>query len=83
MYPEGKSLCSWYANWKALTLERLGRRAEARELLEQIAAETGCFRETFEILETGKHPYFTTAEGIFLEAICRIVPEAGHPEPGF
>lgn len=80
MYPEGKSLCSWYANWKALTLERLGRRAEARELLEQIAAETGCFRETFEILETGKHPYFTTAEGIFLEAICRIVPEAGHPE---
>lgn len=81
MYPEGNAICSWYANWKALALARLGRRAEARELLEQIAAETGCFRETFEILETGKHPYFTTAEGIFLEAICRIVPDAGHPEP--
>ena len=32
MYPEGNAICSWYANWKALALARLGRRAEARVL---------------------------------------------------
>ena len=41
-------------------------------ILEECAADTGCFSELFEIHETGSHPWFTTAEGVFLEAVMEL-----------
>lgn len=70
MYPVGKSLCTWYAGWKAVTFRRLGEIETARTVVRQMAEETGCFSEVFEILETGHHPWFCTGEGILLQAIC-------------
>lgn len=72
MYPVGKSICAWYAGWKAIVFSRLGRRSEAWKILEECAADTGCFSELFEIHETGSHPWFTTAEGVFLEAVMEL-----------
>ena len=72
MYPVGKSICAWYAGWKAIVFSRLGRRSEAWKILEECAADTGCFSEIFEIHETGSHPWFTTAEGVFLEAVMEL-----------
>jgi len=70
MYPVGKGICIWYACWKALALMRLGCRDEAWSIIRDCAAETGCFHEIFEIYETSSHPWFTTAEGIFLQAVA-------------
>ena len=72
MYPVGKSICAWYAGWKSIAFTRLGRKEEARMILEECAADTGCFSELFEIHETGSHPWFTTAEGVFLEAVMEL-----------
>lgn len=72
MYPVGKSLCTWYAGWKALAFQRLGEHEIAKTVVNQMAEETGCFSEVFEILETGHHPWFTTGEGTLLQAICEV-----------
>ena len=72
MYPVGRSVCSWYAAWKAIVFCRLSRPGEARSILEQMAEETGCFAEMFEIYETGHHPWFTTAAGTFLTALGEL-----------
>ena len=72
MYPVGKSICARYAGWKSIAFTRLGRKEEARMILEECAADTGCFSELFEIHETGSHPWFTTAEGVFLEAVMEL-----------
>ena len=70
MYPVGKSLCTWYAGWKAVTFRRLGETETAKTVVRQMAEETGCFSEVFEIFETGHHPWFCTGEGILLQAVC-------------
>lgn len=70
MYPVGKSLCTWYAGWKALTFRRLGEQETAEAAVRQMAEDTGCFSEVFEICETGHHPWFCTGEGILLQAVC-------------
>ncbi len=70
MYPLGKSLCTWYAGWKAVVFRRLGEGEKAKAVLEQAARETGCFSEVFEIYEAGQHPWFCTGEGVFLQAVC-------------
>lgn len=72
MYPVGKSLCTWYAGWKALAFCRLGEKDIAKTVVEQMCADTGCFSEVFEICETGHHPWFTTGEGALLQAICEV-----------
>ncbi len=72
MYPVGKSLCTWYAGWKALVFHRLGEHEIAKVIVDRMAGETGCFSEVFEILEVGSHPWFTTGEGTLLQAICEI-----------
>ncbi len=77
MYPVGQSLCSWYAGWKALTFLRLGKRETAEQILRDAAADTGYFSEVFEIHETGHHPWFTTAEGVLLQAICEVYDRSG------
>lgn len=69
MYPLGKSVCTWYAGWKAIVLTRMNRRQEALQIIRDAADDTGCFCEIFEIYESGHHPWFTTAEGIFLQAV--------------
>lgn len=70
MYPVGDALCIWYAGWKALALLRQGAQDEARALVRSMAEATGNFGEVFEIYETGHHPWFTTAEGIYLQSVC-------------
>ncbi|MBQ7652200.1 MAG: hypothetical protein IJS15_14660 [Victivallales bacterium] len=70
MYPVGKSLCTWYAGWKALTFLRLGETEIAKKVIDEMVEDTGNFSEVFEIAETGNHPWFTTGEGCLLQAIC-------------
>ena len=70
MYPIGKSVCAWYAGWKAITMRRLGQIEKAQLTVQQMAADTGHFAETFEIYELGHHPWFCTAEGVLLQAVC-------------
>lgn len=75
MYPCGNALCIWYAGWKALTLLRQGKKEEARALVSYMAESTGQFGEVFEIYETVDHPWFTTAEGIYLQSLCECFAE--------
>ena len=70
MYPVGKSLCTWYAGWKAMTFLRLGETEIAKKVIDEMVEDTGNFSEVFEIAETGNHPWFTTGEGCLLQAIC-------------
>lgn len=70
MYPVGKSICTWYAGWKAITLRRLGQTGKAQLTVQQMAEDTGNFAETFEIFELGNNPWFCTAEGVLLQAVC-------------
>lgn len=73
MYPIGHAVCTWYAAWQAMARIRLGQPEEALKLLEQTAESTGCFSEIFEIYETGNHPWFTTAEGLFVRAVNELL----------
>ena len=75
MYHVGHGVCSWYVCWEALARIRAGERAAARRLLEELAEETGCFSEMFEIYERGIRPWFTTAEGIFVQAVNELFSE--------
>ena len=75
MYPCGNALCIWYAGWKSLTLLRQGKREEAKALVKYMAESTGQFGEVFEIYETVDHPWFTTAEGIYLQSLCECFAE--------
>ena len=70
MYPVGKSICTWYAGWKAITLRRLGQIEKAQLTVQQMSEDTGYFAETFEIFELGNNPWFCTAEGVLLQAVC-------------
>jgi len=72
MYPVGKSLCTWYITWKAIVFIRLGRLSEAERLLKSAAEAPGCLSEIYEIYELGMHPWFTTAEGAFLQAVTEL-----------
>lgn len=72
MYPVGKSMCTWYAAWKAIVLLRLGRIPEAERVLEAAAEETGCLGEIYELYERAERPWFTTAEGTFLRAVIEL-----------
>lgn len=78
MYPIGKSVCTWYAGWKAIVFRRIGEIEKAKAVLSLAADETGCFSEVFEIYETGHHPWFCTGEGILLQAICETWKPEGN-----
>ena len=77
MYPVGTAVCAWYASWMAIVYARLGDGDAALALLSKAAAATGCFSEIFEIYETGHHPWFTTAEGSFVQAINELLVQDG------
>lgn len=81
MYPVGKGLCAWYATIKALFHARRGDGEKAHAILAETAADTGCFSEIFEIHETGSHPWFTTAEGSYVQAVnellLQVTPDGG------
>ena len=72
MYPVGDGVCVWYAGWKALALLRLGEREAAEKMLDAMAAAAGDWSEIFEIRELGNHPWFMTAEGIYLETLLAL-----------
>ena len=73
MYRMGRGVCSWYQCWEAVTLARLGNGEDAFRQLEQIADQAGCFGEMFEIYEMGLRPWFTTAEGKFIQAVNEML----------
>jgi hypothetical protein len=81
MYPVGTSVCAWYASWMAIVYARLGDGEAALTLLRKAAEATGCFSEIFEIYETGHHPWFTTAEGSFVQAINELLLQDGRVSP--
>ena len=71
MYPVGNSVCTWYAGWKGITFARLGNFTAARQCIEQCLAEAknNCFSEIFEIGNPPHHPWFTTAEGSYIQLV--------------
>ncbi len=75
MYKGGVRTSPWYACWKAEGYARCGMAKEAYASLAQCFEETGVFRELFEICEPGilSRPWFTTANGIFLSAVCEML----------
>lgn len=73
MYPGPGGRCTWYTGWTILALTRLGRLREAEKMLKNAAEETGCFCEVFEIYSRGSRPYFTTGEGILLQAVAEYL----------
>lgn len=79
MYPCGSRLCAWYACWKAIVYARTGCGEKAWQLIRDTADDTGCFSEIYEIHELAHQPWFTTAEGVFVQAVnelfLQIAPE--------
>jgi hypothetical protein len=79
MYPVGNSVCVWYAGWMGIAFARLGQLDRARICIEQAIGETNCFHEIFEISSPAHHPWFTTAEGSFVQLVneCLIQSTEG------
>jgi len=69
MYPVGNSVCVWYAGWKGLAFARLGDMEKTMTCIEQAAGEANCFSEIFEISNPVHHPWFTTAEGTYVNMV--------------
>ncbi len=73
MYPVGNSVCVWYAAWKGIAFARLGDMKRARACVEQAASEASCFSEIFEIANPAHHPWFTTAEGSYVQMLVETL----------
>ena len=73
MYAMGHGICSWYLGWEACTLVRLGDAGGAIGRLEELAAGCGVWGEMYEIGELGMRPYFTTACGVFIQAVNELL----------
>jgi len=76
MYPVGKQICPWYAGKMAVAMTLLEDNVEPVKLLREAAGVTGLFGETFEINEPGTvvaHPWFSTASGNVLVALCHML----------
>jgi len=75
MYPVGKSVCTWYAAWKAVVYARLGDGAKAYAASRQGAETAGCFSEIYEINEPAVSikPWFSTAEGTYVQGINEML----------
>ncbi len=73
MYEMGSGVCSWYACWKGVVYDRMGRSKDAIEALRYVASTTGDFGEMFEInnapSKTYVRPWFTTAAGMYAHAV--------------
>lgn len=76
MYPVGKKVCPWYAGKMAVAMTLLEDNTEPIRLLREVAEVTGLFGETFEINEPGAvvtHPWFSTAAGNVIVALCQML----------
>lgn len=80
MYAMGHGICSWYLGWEACTLVRLGDGDGALGCLEELAAGCGAWGEMYEIGELGMRPYFTTACGVFIQAVNELLLKAARGE---
>ncbi len=69
MYPVGNSVCSWYAGWKGLAFARLGDLPHTLACIAQAVGEANDFSEIFEISQPAHHPWFTTAEGSYIQMV--------------
>ncbi|NLO83187.1 MAG: hypothetical protein GX094_09050 [Clostridiales bacterium] len=79
MYPVGKSICPWYASWKAVVFARLHDANRAVHSIRQAADSAGCFSELFEINEPGViaiRPWFSTAEGTYIQGINEMLVQS-------
>lgn len=80
MYPVGNSVCVWYAGWMGIVFARLGRLDRVRICIDQAVAETNCFHEIFEISQPVNHPWFTTAEGTFVQMVNESLVQSAEDE---
>lgn len=69
MYPVGDSVCVWYAGWMGVAFARLGMLDKTLRYIDRAVGETNCFSEIFEISKPAHHPWFTTAEGVFIQMV--------------
>lgn len=78
MYPVGKSVCTWYAAWKAIVFARLSDGGRAYAATRQGADTAGCFSEIYEINEPAVSikPWFSTAAGTFLQGVNEMLLQA-------
>ncbi len=72
-FRSGRVLTTWYAGLHARIMLELGEIEEAKALLEDAALHTGCFSEAFEVWEAKRCPWFTTAEGVFVNAVNQLL----------
>jgi hypothetical protein len=78
MYPVGKSVCTWYAAWKAIVFARLSDGERAYAATRQGADTAGCFSEIYEINEPAVSikPWFSTAAGTYLQGVNEMLIQA-------
>ncbi len=85
MYEMGSGVCSWYACWKGVVYDRLGRASDAFDALRYVASTAGDFGELFEInnapSRTYRCPWFTTAAGMYIHAVNEALVQ-GDAESG-
>ena len=76
MYSVGRGVCSWYACWKSVVFSRIGRHEAAFDSIAYVADTAGDFGELFEInnkaSKTYYHPWFTTAAGMYVQAVNEL-----------
>ena len=80
MYPVGKSVCVWYAAWKGIVFARMGRSADSDVCIRQIASESNCFSEIFEISDPPMCPWFCTGEGTFIQMLNESLLQSSDSE---
>ena len=77
MYPEGKRICPWYAGTMAMASLRAGNEKHPPvRWLQEAALSGGVWGEYWEINEPGVtqyRPWFMTAAGNVLYAICQLL----------
>ena len=85
MYAEGKRVCPWYAATMSSAAGYAGMSDEQRRWVEKGIESCGCWGEFWEINEPGtvqRRPWFMTAAGNMLYAICRLCGKGGDYRPG-
>lgn len=81
-YKAGKYTTTWYAAIQAYSMTRFDKKKEARELLESTVTRSGCFAELFEVWEMGRLAWFSTAEGMFINAVNQLLLSAASAADG-
>ena len=76
MYSVGKGLCTWYADWVAISMFRSDRTAEGIRYLHSAFDKTGAFNAVFEINEPGafvSFPWCSAPNASFAQAVIQML----------